>query len=106
MWSPVTPFWFLLTALAVWRLVVFVRQDGLIEGSRNKLIIFFGQKQKLWADKANYLLGCQWCLGIWFGLLAAIGWQIKESFDVLEFLVVWFALAATSSIVDLITDNL
>ena len=99
-------FWFVLTALAVWRAVVFVRQDGLIEGTRTKTIIFLATKQKFWSNKLIYLLGCQWCLGIWFALFATAAWFPAAKFSAVEFIVTWLALAATSSIIDLVTDNL
>ena len=99
-------FWFVLTALAVWRIVVFVRQDGLIEGTRTKIVVNLAQRQKFWSDKMIYLLGCQWCLGIWFGLFATAAWFPTTKFSVVEFIVTWLALAATASIIDLVTDNL
>lgn len=106
MWWPMTPFMFFVTALAVWRVVVFVRQDGLIEGTRNKIFVKLAQRQKLWSDKLIYLIGCQWCLGIWFALVATFAWLPNIKFSVTSFVVTWLALAGTSSIIDLITDNL
>lgn len=99
-------FWFVLTALAVWRCVVFVRQDSLIEGTREKLLTRFGAKDSLLADKAYLLLTCQWCLSIWFAGLATLAWLPVVDYTWTSGVITWLALAATASSIDLVADRL
>lgn len=102
----ISPFEFLVTALAVWRLVVFVRQDALIEGTREKAQVFLGRRDSLWSEKLLLLIQCQWCLGIWFALFAVLAWIPFADFSITGAVVTWLGLAATASLVDLIADRL
>jgi len=104
---PLTPFLFVLTTLAVWRCVVFIRQDGLVDGTRRRVTVFLGRRDGLLATKALYLIGCQWCLSIWLAGCAVVAWELTDlNFTIMEGIVTWLALAAASSLTDLLADHL
>ena len=101
-----TPFVFILNVLAVWRLVVFIRQDGLIEGTRDKVTAYLMRHQGIVNDKLMYLVQCQWCLSIWFSMFATAALTAHYDFTYSSAIVTWLAMAAAASIVDLIADHL
>lgn len=103
-----SPYWFILTVLAVWRLVVFIRQDALIEGTRTKVLTFLARRHgKLWADKLAYLLDCPWCLSIWLGGFAVVAWELLDvDFTLMEGIVTWLAIAAVVPTLDILSEKL
>lgn len=98
---------FLIVVLAVWRCVVFIRQDGLIEGTRDRVHTYLMNQQGLVSRKVLYLLQCQWCLSVWFAFFAVCFWTtVNPEFTWFSAVVTWLAVAATASIVDQLSDHL
>jgi len=101
-----SPFWFIITALAVWRLIVFVRQDSLWEGTRTKLTVRLMRKDTLPRTKLLDLLDCPWCLGIWFAAAAVAVWSIEVEFTPVSGVITWLALAGSAAALDQTADHL
>lgn len=101
-----SPFDFILAVLAVWRCVVFVRQDGLIDGTRQRVTVHLMRQRSLVSAKLLYLMQCQWCLSIWFALLATAALTTSVQFTWSGLAMVWLAMAAAASLLDGLSDRL
>jgi hypothetical protein len=54
-------------ALATYRLTVLIKDDKITEGLREAVFRRFGHLEDDDVHKASYLMGCPWCLSIYFG---------------------------------------
>lgn len=97
--------WVLLTIAAVWRVIVFIRQDAIIEGTRTKFTVFLMRKDTLVRSKLLYLIDCPWCLGIWVSALAVAAWEFLDPRWV-AVVVAWLAVAALAAALDQLADKL
>lgn len=99
-----TPFWFLLLTLAVYRAVRLALYDTLTEPLRERLL-FVVAGTSAWRRQLSYLLTCQWCLGVHVALWATLAWSLYDGWPgAVPFVVVWFALAGAQSFVHLVED--
>lgn len=99
--------WLLITTLAVWRCIVFIRQDALIEGTRNWVTLRLMRKDTLVRSKLLYLIDCPWCLGIWLAGAAVLAWEWQAvDFTWTSGVVTWLAIAGLSAAVDQLADKL
>lgn len=99
--------WFIVTTLAVWRCVVFIRQDTLIEGTRNRVTRFLMRKDTLVRNKVLYLIDCPWCLGIWLSAAAVLVWNWQGvDFTPTSGVMTWLAIAALAAATDQLADRL
>lgn len=103
--SDISALWFIITVAAVWRVIVFIRQDALIEGTRSKLTMFFMRKDTLVRNKLLYLMDCPWCLGIWISGLAVLAWEFLDA-RVVAAVMAWLAVAALAAAADQAADRL
>lgn len=102
-----SPFGWFLASLAIWRVVIFIRQDALIEGTRTRVVKFLNRKESFWRQKADYLIDCPWCLSIW--LSAATVWFYSATIHELRWysaIILWLSLAAAAPIYDQLADKL
>lgn len=99
-------FWFILSTLAVWRCIVFIRQDNLIEGTRTAVTVRLMRKDTLWRNKLLYLIDCPWCLGIWLAGLAVIAWSFEVDFTATSGIITWLAMSALAAAIDQLADHL
>lgn len=103
--SDLNALWFFITIAAVWRVIVFIRQDTIIEGTRSKVTVFLMRKDTLVRNKLLYLIDCPWCLGIWISALAVLAWEFLDS-RVVGAVLAWLAVAALAAAVDQAADRL
>lgn len=101
----VSALWFIITVAAVWRVIVFIRQDNLIEGTRERVTRFLMRKDTLPRNKLLYLIDCPWCLGIWVSAAAVAAWEFADHRIVMAVLA-WLAVAALAAAVDQMADKL
>lgn len=106
--SPFTPLGFIVTALACWRGVVFIRQDGLIEGTRRKVQIWLARKNSLVRRKLEYLIDCPWCLGVWFAGASVLAWWLSGEVHVepVAGVLLWLGLSVMPPLLDQLSDLL
>lgn len=97
--------WLLVTVAAVWRVIVFIRQDALIEGTRNRVNLFLMRKDSLVRNKLLYLIDCPWCLGIWISAVAVAAWEFAPWAWVAP-IMAWLAVAALAAAADQLADKL
>lgn len=60
-------------ALATYRLTVLVKDDKITEGLRAAVFRRFGPVDGDHPRKPSYLMGCPWCLSVYFGAMAVAG---------------------------------
>ena len=59
--------------LAAYRLVKLIRQDKITEPVRDKVLEKHGPPDQ---SMASYLVGCPWCLSVYFGAALAVGRRV------------------------------
>lgn len=106
--SPFAPLGFLITGLACWRAVVFIRQDKLIDGTRRKLTIFLARKNSLVRRKLAYFIDCPWCLGVWFAGIAVLAWHFsgEAAVEPVSGVLLWLGLSVLPPLLDQLSDLL
>lgn len=104
--TDLSTFAFVLTVLAVWRCVVFIRQDGLIDGTRTAVTVYLMRHGGFVNAKLLYLMQCQWCLAIWFSLFSTAALTHQYEFTYVGAVIVWLATAAAASLLDGLSDRL
>lgn len=63
----------LVDALATYRLTVLLKDDKITERLRQAVFRRYGQLEDTDVRDPSYLLGCPWCLSMYFGALAVAG---------------------------------
>lgn len=102
-----SPYWFILTTLAVWRVVVFIRQDALIEGTRDRVTVALARRDALWARKLLYLLDCPWCIAVWVAGAAVVAWEVwLVDFHAVTGVTTWLALSCAVPVLDVASEKL
>ena len=59
-------------ALATYRLTVLIKDDKITERLRRAVFRRYGERDDKDVRSPSYLLGCPWCLSIYFGALAVV----------------------------------
>jgi len=62
-----------LDALATYRLTVLIKDDKITESLRDFVFDRYGHLGDSDARNPSYLMGCPWCLSVYFGALAVAG---------------------------------
>jgi hypothetical protein len=104
----VTPFWFFLLTLAVYRAVRLALYDRITEPLRDWFFLHVAGEAG-WRRWVTDLATCQWCLGVHVAFWATLAWSLYDGWwtgwsAVVPFVAVWFALSASQSLVHLIED--
>lgn len=82
-------------SLVVYRVGRFIVLDSLIEGTRESVQRWLGNRSHRWWHKLLELLGCPYCITIWVSAATCFAYRVfVESFAVPVF--VWLAVAALS----------
>lgn len=63
----------LVDALATYRLTVLIKDDKITERLRQAVFRRYGHLEDTDVRNPSYLLGCPWCLSMYFGTLAVVG---------------------------------
>jgi len=103
--TDLSPLWVVLTVAAVWRVIVFIRQDSIIDGTREKFVVFLTRKDSLWRSKVLDLIDCPWCLGVWLSAVAVAAWEFAPVEWVAP-VVAFLAIAALAAVSDQLADKL
>lgn len=106
--------WFVLLALASWRVYRLLAEDTILETPRRKLL----RMSDSWAEEGDdpgeeYLwrwglwLGCPYCAGFWVSGVVLIAYSIIIDWPgTFEFIVSWLALSAAVALLAKIDDLL
>lgn len=91
---------FVLLSLATYRVARFVVLDSLIDGARDRVLMWLNDPQTLspWRLKAFELLTCPFCITVWIAAAFVVFWSfaVRGEWIGWAFLVVWPATAAGS----------
>jgi hypothetical protein len=60
-------------ALATYRLTVLIKDDKITERLRRAVFRRYGHLEDSDVRNPSYLMGCPWCLSVYFGALAVLG---------------------------------
>jgi hypothetical protein len=63
----------LVDALATYRLTVLIKDDKITERLRQAVFRRYGHLEEADVRNPSYLLGCPWCLSMYFGVVAVAG---------------------------------
>lgn len=95
---------FVILAFAAYRIGRFVALDTLIEGTRDKVMMWLATRGSLWAEKLSELLGCPWCITIWTGAGVTAYWAAITEWPGWWFPLYWLAVSGAAVLIWTVVD--
>jgi len=99
--------WFLIFALAVFRLSEIVSRDLILDSIRRYIARKAAEGSRVWTVLANWIY-CPLCVGVWFSIPASFVYvsAFLHSMDFIKLVTIWLGLSGAQYMLSKISINL